>query len=137
MIWTIGPYSFGGAKDEPNPGPKQDVWRKSNIVEVKPIPGKGKKFITIRTSDSAPNGPLWECTLTIRSITNTRYMQLKTLVDDGGPFIVICHHGMYKMYIIHGEMTHDENDKEPPLQEVKGGFQHVGTWVLDLVEAND
>ena len=147
MKWTIGPYTFGGAADEPDPGPKNDVWKKTNVIVEEPIPGQGNRTITVRTSDkthgfavngglSASSGTLWHCTLTIRSVTDKRYQQLKLLVDDGGPFMVNCHHGMHRMYIVDGEPTHDENDKEAPIKE-KGQEVNEATWVLTLLEAND
>lgn len=117
-----------------DPGPKNSVWHRVNIVEVKQIPGKGKKFKTIRTSD----GTLWECDLTVRSITDIRYQALKIKCEDGGPFDVICNHGKLPMYIVDCSITHDENDKEKPLKETSTGEDlNVATWSIKLLEAND
>lgn len=132
MRFSIGPFHFGGLDDEPDPGPKESIWHKVNVVQVEQIPGKGKRFKTIRTSD----GTLWECDLTIRSITDIRYKELKFLVDDGGPFMVICYHGKLPMYIIDGTATHGDGDKEAPLKE-RGYDTIVATWQLKLLEAND
>jgi len=134
MKFQIGWLTLGGEDDSPDPGPKNDKWNKTNIVEVKQIPGKGKRFITIRTSDKV----LWTCNLTVRSVSNTRYMALKLLCEMGGPYQVICHHGMYKMYITDFEASHDENDKEGPLKTDDGSdFLNVATWTITLQEAND
>jgi hypothetical protein len=148
MIFWIGDLALGapseagvfsdGSKVDASagiidPGPKNAVWHKANIVEVKQIPGKGKKFITVRTSD----GVLWECDLTVRSVTDTRYKALKAKIDDGGPFEIKCNHGKLIMYIIDGTVTHDEGDKEPPLKADNGDNLNVGTWSLKLLEAND
>jgi hypothetical protein len=116
-----------------DPGPKNAVWHKANIVEIKQIPGKGKTFKTVRTSD----GVLWECDLTVRCITDTRFKDIKNKVDDGGPFEIKCNFGMLNMYLIDGTFTHDENDKEAPLKADNGDFLNVGTWTLKLLEAND
>ena len=134
MKFQIGWLTLGGEDDGPDPGPQSDEWKKTNIVEVKQIPGKGKRFITIRTSDKV----LWVCTLTVRSISNTRYMALKLLCEMGGPYQVVCHHGMHKMYIADFEASHDENDKEAPLKIDDGSdFLNVATWTITLQEAND
>lgn len=128
-----------GQLDDPNPGPKSATWRLAHVVEVKPIPGKGKKFITIRTSDkySLTSGVLWECDLVIRSITDDAYKFLKALCEDGGPFMVECNHGKLPMYIMDVSITHDENDKEKPLKADNGLPLNVATWNIKLQEAHD
>jgi len=129
--------------DSPDPGPKNAEWHRTNIVNVEQIPGKGKKFVTVRTSDknTPTTGTLEECTLTIRSVTNTRYEQLLRLCDDGGPYKVFCAHGTYWMYIIDRRITHTESDKEPPLrEELENGTRpesHHATWTIQLLEAYD
>lgn len=134
MKFQIGWLTMGDDPSEPDPGPKNAQWHKINVVEVKQIPGKGKKFITVRTSD----GTLDECDLTVRSVTKKRYSDLKQLCDQGGPFKVICNHGILDMYIVERTITHDEKDKEPPLREEDGGeLLNVATWQIRLQEAND
>ena len=142
MIFQIGDLALGAPAhagdgstlETIDPGPKNDVWHRVNVVVVKQIPGKGKKFITIRTSDKT----LWECDLTVRSVSDDRYMQLKAKCEDGGPFMVNCHHGILRMYIVDCSIAHDENDKEKPLKESSTGqLLNVATWVLKLQESND
>lgn len=148
MIFQIGwlvltPQS----DDEGNPGPKNAEWHRVNVVNVEQIPGKGKKFVTVRTSDknTETTGTLEECTLTVRSITDVRYQLLKMLCDDGGPFKVICSHGTFWMYITDRRVTQTESDKEPPIKEAIEGLSesnlgpesHHATWVITLLEAND
>lgn len=134
MKFQIGWLVLGENADGPDPGPKSDIWKKTNIVEVKQIPGKGKRFITVRTSDKV----LWTCTLTVRSISNNRYMMLKLLCEQGGPYEVRCHHGIHKMYITDFEADHDENDKEAPSKtDDESDFLNVATWTITLQEAND
>jgi len=138
MIFVIGWLKLGtGEENDPNPGPKNAEWHRVNVVKVKEIPGKGKKYITVRTSDKT----LDECTLTVRSITEDRYTQLKMLCDDGGPYKVMCNHGTLWMYITDRRITHTESDKEIPLQEIlpDGSRKNlnVATWTIQLLEAND
>ena len=137
MFFQIGWLVLGDPSDlEVNPGPKNAVWHKVNVVVVKEIPGKEQKFKTIRTSDKT----LWECDLTVRSITDGQYRRLKTLFDQGGPFKVVCNHcpGGLNMYLVDCSITHDENDKEPPLTETQtGAIANVATWQIKLQEAND
>lgn len=134
MKFQIGWLTLGDNPDGPDPGPKNAVWHKINVVAVKQIPGKGKKFITIRTSDKT----LDECDLTVRSITDNRYQDLKLLCDQGGPFQVVCNHGTLNMYIVDRSITHDEKDKEPPLKETETkDVLNVATWAIKLQEAND
>jgi hypothetical protein len=138
--FQIGNILLGDNQDGPDPGPKNAVWHIVNVVAVKQIPGKGKKFKTIRTSDKcAPTtGTLWECDLTVRSVTDERYLQLKEKCEDGGPFLVVCNHGRLNMYIVDATITHDEKDKEPPMKETDGGFLlNTATWQIKLQEAND
>jgi hypothetical protein len=134
MKFQIGWLTLGDNPDGPDPGPKNAVWHKVNAVVVKQIPGKGKKFITIRTSDKT----LYECDLTVRSITDDRYQDLKLLCEQGGPFNTVSNHGTLNMYIVDWSITHDEKDKEPPLTETEtGDLLNTATWVLKLQEAND
>ena len=138
MIFQIGWLVMGDDdEDDPNPGPKNADWHKVNIVKVEQIPGKGKKFVTVRTSD----GTLDECTLTVRSITYERYHELRRLCDYGGPYQVLCNHGTLWMYIVDRNINHSENDKEAPLVErMENGQEYdlnVATWTIQLLEAND
>lgn len=136
--FQIDGKSLGGYADEPNPGPKQRVWHKGNIVEIKQIPGKGKKFVTVRTSDKVPYGTLWELELTIRSVTTVRYEFLKGLIEDGGPFEIFDPgHGQYEMYCVDGQPTKKEGDSDPPVTDDDGNELNVAEWVLKFVEAND
>lgn len=145
MEFTVGGKNLGawsssnGKTEDPNPGPKSTNWHLAHIVEVKQIPGKGKKFITVRTSDKYSNttGTLWECDLVIRSITDSFYRYLKTLCEDGGPYEVKCNHGILKMYIVDVSIQHDENDKEMPLKADNGENLNVATWTIKLQEAFD
>jgi hypothetical protein len=140
MIFKIGTLSLGENPDGPDPGPKNADWHMAHVVEVKPIPGKGKKFITVRTSDkhTPTTGPLYECDLTVRSISDQRYKDLKILCEDGGPFEVSCNHGLLKMYIIDFSINHAENDKEPPLKIDDGTDSlNVATWTIKLQEVFD
>ena len=140
MIFKIGTLSLGENPDGPDPGPKNADWHMVHVVEVKQIPGKGKKFITVRTSDKYTHttGPLYECDLTVRSISDRRYKDLKILCEDGGPFDVNCNHGLLKMCIIDFSINHAENDKEPPLKTDDGADSlNVATWVIKLQEAFD
>jgi hypothetical protein len=141
MDFQIGDLILGSSSElEANPGPKNAVWHKVNVVAIKQIPGKGKKFKTIRTSDmsSPTTGTLWECDLTVRSVTDIRYQQLKDKCEQGGPFQVVCNHGRLNMYIVDCSITHDEKDKEPPLKETETGqYLNTATWVLKLQEAYD
>ncbi|MFA5380155.1 MAG: hypothetical protein WC455_30620 [Dehalococcoidia bacterium] len=137
MIFQIGYLILGDdAEDEHNPGPKSARWTKTNVVVEKPIPGKGNKTITIRTSDMV----LDHCELVVRSITNDRYKQLKILCDECGPFKVKCNHcpdGL-NMYIVGRTIDHAENDKEPPLRETETNeMLNVATWTISLCEAWD
>jgi len=138
-FFIIGPYVLGPAsEDNPDPGPKNQQWHKVNIVKVEQIPGAGKQWVTIRTSDKT----LWECTLTIRSVSDLRYTQLKMLCEMGGPYKVICAHGTYWMYVVDFTAVKDENDKEMPLTEKVGeeGIPiplNVATWTIKLQEEND
>ena len=133
----IGPWS----EQDTNPGPKSTTWHLAHIVEIKQIPGKGKKFITVRTSDKyvkGSTGTLWECDLVVRSITNDVYKYLRTLCEDGGPYEVKCSHGIFNMYIVDVSVQKDENDKELPLTETETGNQlNVATWTIKLQEAYD
>jgi hypothetical protein len=135
MQFQIGTMVLGDPSElEVNPGPKNAVWHRVNVVVVKQIPGKGKKFITIRTSDQT----LWECDLTVRSVTDNRYQWLKILCELGGPFQVVSNHGRLNMYIVDSSITHGEQDKEPPLKETStGDLLNVATWQIKLQEAND
>jgi hypothetical protein len=135
MDFRIGDLILGSSSElEANPGPKNAVWHRVNVVVVKQIPGTGKKFITIRTSDVT----LWECDLTVRSITDIRYLQLKDKCEQCGPFQVVCNHGRLNMYIVDCSITHDEKDKEPPLKETETGqYLNVATWQIKLQEARD
>jgi hypothetical protein len=134
MKFQIGWLILGGDAEGPDPGPKNADWHKANIVAVKQVPGKGKKFITIRTSD----GVLDECDLTVRSITETRYKSLKLLCDLGGPYKVVCNHGVLNMYIIDRNINHSENDKEfPQKTDDESDYLNVATWTIKLLEAND
>ena len=133
MTFKIGTLVLGN-DDGPNPGPKNAQWHRINVVEVKQVPGKEKKFITVRTSDVT----LYECDLTVRSITDDRYHELKNLCEQGGPFEVVCNHGNLNMYIVDWTITHDENDKESPLKEESTGDDlNVATWQIRLQEAFD
>jgi hypothetical protein len=132
--FQIGWLTLGGDDNGPDPGPKNADWHKVNIVEVKQIPGKGKRFITQRTSDKV----LDECTLTVRSVSNTRYMALKLLCEMGGPYRVVCNHGILNMYITDRSINHSENDKEAPLKTDDGSdYLNTATWTITLQEAND
>jgi hypothetical protein len=135
MYFQIGPVILGDDPDGPDPGVKNADWRKVNTVVVEKIPGKGKKDITIRTSDIT----LDECTLTVRSITNKQYVRLKLLCDLGGPYKVTCNHvGGLWMYIIDRQINHSENDKELPATETETDEKlNVATWTIQLQEAND
>lgn len=123
--------------DGPDGGPKSAVWSKDTAtVIVEEIPGKGKKDVTVRTSD----GKLDACALTVRSITRERYRQLKLLCDYGGPYKVICNHGSLWMYLTHREITHTDSDKEFPLREEGADDRpelNVATWSINMQEAND
>ena len=150
MYFQIGWLTLGKAGDV-DPGPKNADWHKVNVVVKEEIPGKGKKTVTIRTSD----GTLDECTLTVRTVTDTRYKLLKLLCDQGGPFEVVCNHGTLWMYIIDRNINHTENDKEKPLVETDTSGEssesvgsgnssqddraklNVSTWTIQLLEAND
>lgn len=139
MDFTIGGLTLG-SEDGPDPGPKSTTWHLAHIVEVKQIPGKGKKFITVRTSDkySKSTGPLWECDLVIRSVTDDFYQQLKSICENGGPFLVKCNHGIFNMYIVDVSIQHDENDKEPPQKELETKEDlNVATWTIKLLGAYD
>jgi hypothetical protein len=123
-----------------DPGPKSSEWHLVNIVQVKQIPGKGKKFITVRTSDrySPATGVLWECDLVVRSISNTRYMLLKALVEDGGPFMTVSAHGNYRMYVTEGHPKKKDGEGEPPLRTDDDTDElNVAEWTLKLLEAYD
>jgi len=143
MMFKIGHLTLGwypseaGKMDDPDPGPKDATWHKVNVVEVKQIPGKGKAFITVRTS----HGTLWECDLVVRSITDKRYKELKLLCELCGPYSVLCNHGALKMYITDCSINHAENDKELPLRVDPGdddsALLNVATWTIKLLEAND
>jgi hypothetical protein len=137
MVFQIGWMVLGDPSElEHNPGPKNAVWHMVNVVVVKEIPGKGQKYKTIRTSDKT----LWECDLTVRSITDGRYRALKILCEQGGPFKVVSNHtpAGLNMYIVDCSITHDEKDKEPPLTETEtGDILNVATWQIKLLEAND
>ena len=140
MIFQIGTLALGADPDGPDPGPKDAKWHMAHVVEVKQIPGKGKKFITIRTSDKYTplTGPLYECDLTVRSISDKRYKELKALCEYGGPFNVNCNHGILKMNIIDFSIDHGENDKEAPLKIDDGSdFMNVATWTIKLQEVFD
>ena len=140
MIFQIGTLTLGADPDGPDPGPKDAKWHMAHVVEVKQIPGKGKKFITIRTSDkyTPSTGPLYECDLTVRSVSDKRYKELKALCEDGGPFNVNCNHGILKMNIIDFSIDHGENDKEAPLKiDVGSDFMNVATWTIKLQEVFD
>jgi hypothetical protein len=140
VIFQIGTLALGADPDGPDPGPKDAKWHMAHVVEVKQIPGKGKKFITIRTSDkyTPSTGPLYECDLTVRSISDKRYKELKALCEDGGPFNVNCNHGILKMNIIDFSIDHGENDKEAPLKIDDGSdFMNVATWTIKLQEVFD
>jgi len=135
-VFIIGGLELG-KDDDINPGPKNAEWHKTNIVKIEQIPGKGRKFVTVRTSDKTLEG----CTLTIRSITNERYRQLLKICDQGGPFEVISNHGSMLMHIIDRTIRHSDQDKEPPLTEIlENGEEvelNVATWTIQLLEAND
>jgi len=135
-VFIIGGLELG-KDDDINPGPKHAEWRKTNVVNVKEITGKGKKTVTVRTSDQT----LEECTLTIRSITNERYRQLLNLCDHGGPYEVLSNHGAMWMYIIDRSINHSDQDKEPPLTEIlESGEEvelNVATWTIQLLEAHN
>ncbi len=134
MKFQIGDVVLGETPDGPDPGPKSSDWHKVNVVQVKQIPGKGKKFITVRTSD----GVLWECDLVVRSISNQRYTALRNLVDDGGPFQVVSAHGKYEMYLIDGNAHKKDGEAEPPLKtDDEKDESNVAEWTLKLLEAND
>ena len=134
MKFQIGGVVLGDNPEGPNPGPKSSDWHKVNVVQVKQIPGKGKKFVTVRTSD----GVLWECDLVVRSISDTRYNDLKALVDDGGPFETISAHGKYRMYVTEGHPHKKDGEGEPPLKTDDGkDFLNVAEWTLKLLEAYD
>ena len=147
MDFTIGGKNLGawsssnGKTENPNPGPKSTSWHLAHVIEIKQIPGKGKKFITVRTSDKYikdSTGTLWECDLVIRSITDDAYQFYKSLCEEGGPFEVKCNHGTLNMYIVDVSIQHDENDKEKPLTEIATGeYLNVATWTIKLQEAHD
>jgi hypothetical protein len=125
-------------------GPKSAEWNLEHVIEVKEIPGSGKKFKTVRTSDkySATTGPLWTCDVVIRCVTNKRYKELKILCEDGGPFFVNSNHGGLPMYIVSCTVSHGENDKEPTSHEYNddgsdGPASNHATWTLKLREASD
>ena len=128
MIFQIGWLVLTPeSDDECDPGPKNAEWHRVNVVNVEQIPGKGKKFVTVR------------------SVTDVRYQKLKMLCDDGGPYKVWCNHGTYWMYITDRRVTHTEQDKELPLREGIEGLStsnlrplsNHATWVITLLEAND
>lgn len=138
FFWINGQSLTPRSESDPDPGPKNQQWHKVNVVKVEQIPGAGKEWVTIRTSDKT----LWDCTLTIRSISKTRYTQLKMLCEMGGPYRVWCNHGVYWMYIVDFNINKDENDKEDPLKEYIGeeGVPiplNVATWTIRLQEEND
>ncbi len=134
MKFQIGWLTLGENAEGPDPGPRDATWHKANVVVVKQIPGKGKKFITERTSDIT----LDECDLVVRSITATRYSQLKLLCDMGGPYRVMCNHGVLNMYIVDRSINHSENDKEPPQKtDDDSDLLNVATWTIKLQEAYD
>ena len=148
MIFQIGKLRLDPATDdEINPGPKNVEWHRVSVVNVEQIPGKGKKWVTVRTSDvnTDTTGSLEECTLTIKSVTEIRYIRLHMLCDDGGPFKVRSSHGTFWMYITDRRVTQTESDKEPPIKEAIEGLSesnlgpesHHATWVITLLEAND
>jgi len=140
--FIVGDYNF--SKDGPD-GPdskyKTAEWHKTNVVVVKQIPGKGKKFITIRTSDKT----LWECTFVQRCISSERFDWCKDLVERGGPFEVTSAFGTYSMYCIDGAFKQDEGFPEPPMTihmlSSEGGDMSyeafIGTWTLKFLEEND
>jgi hypothetical protein len=125
-------------------GPKSTEWNLEHVIEVEEIPGRGKKFKTVRTSDkyTATTGPLWICDVVIRCVTNLRYKQLVTLCEEGGPFQVVSSHKNLPMYIVSCSVSHGENDKEPTLHEYnddgsEGPESNHATWTLKLREAHD
>ena len=68
-IFSLNGKSLSPMSDsDPDPGPKSQAWHKVNVVKVEEIPGAGKQWVTIRTSDKT----LWDCNLIIRSVSNTR-----------------------------------------------------------------
>jgi len=137
-IFWIGDLNLGPLNDgDPNPGPKGQEWHKVNVVVVEQIPGKDKKFVTVRTSDKT----LWECTLTVKTVTDERYQRLKLLCQDGGPYKVISTHEEMTMYITDFRISMSDSDKEPPVREqLENGTKpssHHATWTIQLLEAND
>ena len=138
FFWINGQSLTPRSESDPDPGPKNQQWHKVNVVKVEQIPGAGKEWVTIRTSDKT----LWDCTLTIRSISKTRYTQLKMLCEMGGPYKVVSPNGVFWMYIVDFNINKDENDKEEPLKEYIGeeGVPiplNVATWTIRLQEEND
>lgn len=147
MLFKIGWLELTPQSDDDmDPGPKNAEWHRATIVDVGEVPGKDKKFVTIRTTDinTPRTGTLEECTLTVKSITNERYQNLLRLCNHGGPYLVRCYHGTYYMYIIDRTVTHGESDKEPPLKELSESDTGLieeesnhATWVIKMIEAND
>ena len=140
MLFEIGDVKLGDEPEGPNPGLLTADWHKSNIVEVMQIPGKGKKFITMQMSDKSAitTGTLWECDLVVRSVGEQRYIALKQLVEDVGPFAHRSYHGQFNVYVIDGKSHHKAGELEPPLRTDDGkDFGMVAEWTLKLLEAND
>ena len=87
----------------------------AHTVLVKPIPGKGHKDITIRTTDvkAAGTGTLWTCTMDINCIYEDQFNRIKDMVELGGPFEIICAFGKYTMYITTATFSQEPGFNEP------------------------
>jgi hypothetical protein len=116
----------------------------ANEMPIKKIPGKGKRYITMRTSDvkTDTSGPLYDkISMTQITITQAQHEKCKELALIGGPYDVQWAYGPMKMYCIGATWTQEEGKIEPPdpwyndkNEEIGPGF--YSKWEFEFEEYN-
>ena len=118
------------------------TFKLTHNILVTPIPGKGHKDLTVRTTDvkSASTGPLWSASMEVPCVYEDQVKKMKQMAELGGPYVITCALGTFTMYITDSTFNQSSGFVEPgssAATEVIDGVKRTSfysTWSFTLLE---
>jgi hypothetical protein len=141
-----GPYDLSNTDTGPDGKYMTLEVHGSHQIQIFHIPGKGKRDITMRTSDvkTPTTGPLYDrITVVQKCVSNERFEACREIYEVGGPWYVewAFARSVDELYCIDGVFRQGAGYVEPPghfyLDDGTSVEAFVGEWTLTFIEYND
>jgi hypothetical protein len=119
------------------------TFKLTHNILVTPIPGKGHKDLTVRTTDvkSASTGPLWTAAMEVPCVYEDQVKKMKQMAELGGPYVITCALGTFTMYITDSTFNQSSGFIEPgttgaAVETIAGVKRNsfYSTWSFTLFE---